>query len=145
MWKAEPDLLESDADVPRQSESAAQVEVPFDRRLDPLHGHAHRGRDHLAGDLGAGGERSQQRVSRACRCRRPSDSRVGLRFVDRPADVHGAGDRRRGLAPGDAQRDARGRWVGPILLLERLLQRPDVHFPIRTEDKIEFQERPFPP
>jgi hypothetical protein len=29
----------------------------------------------------------------------PSDSRVGLRFVDRPADFHGAGDRRRDWLP----------------------------------------------
>ncbi len=107
--------------VPERSRSPSTVTA-----IDFV-GIAHRRRDHLAGDLRARGERAEQQIAGARSRSRAAHARVGLGLVDRAADVDRAGDRRAGLAAARGQRDARGLRVRTVLVLERFLERSQVH------------------
>ena len=102
----QPNGLEADGHVARDAERAAQVELSRDRDLDPPGRHSHRGRHHLAGDLGARRERAQEEVARTRRGPRASDARVRLGFVRRAPDVDRARDRRIHRAAVRGQGDA---------------------------------------
>src|SRR5256885_1300673 len=134
LWRARlsppPPPCEADVAGPEQpvdAQRAAQVEVALGDRLDALDLEAHRGSDHLAGHLRAGGQRAEQQVARARRGPGAADPGVGLGLVDRPADVHRAGDRRVGLGPARGQRDARDGRVVAVALLERALDLAQLH------------------
>src|SRR5262249_6512047 len=125
----EPDanVLEPHGHLARDAERAAQVEVAFDGDRDAVGRDPERRRDELAGDLGAGGEGAEQQVAGARSRSRTAGASVRLGRVGRAPDVDRAGERRRGLAPVGAQRDARARRVAPVPLLERPLQRLQIH------------------
>ena len=122
------DGLESDRDLPREAERAAQVHVAFHDALDPFGRNSHRGRDHLAGDLRARRQGAEQQIPRASGGSLAADARVRLRRVGRPADVDGARDRRARPGAAGAQCDSRRPRVGAIAILERFLKRLEVHW-----------------
>src|SRR6187200_1372310 len=85
--EAQPDRVEAGPDLAVDPERPAQVEVALDDHLDALGLEAHRGRDHLARELRARGQRAEQQVARAGARPRPADPGMGLGLVDRPAEV----------------------------------------------------------
>ena len=104
-----------------------EIEIAVDRHRDRLRRNAHRRGDHLTGHLRACGERAEQQIARARSRPRAADAGMGLGLVDRSADVDGAGDRRAGLASLRRQGDAGGLRVGPVFVLQRFLERTQVH------------------
>jgi hypothetical protein len=119
--EANPNRLEAHLCVARQAKRSAQVEVTVDRDLDVVERNAGGGRDHLARQLRTGGERAEQKIPRAGGAPGPADARMGLRLVDRPAEVDRARHRRISLLPAGDERDPRRRRVLPVALLERFL------------------------
>ena len=87
----------------------------------------HRRRDHLAGELRAGGKRPEQQISRARAGAGTADPGMGLRLVDGAADVHRAAHRHVGAGAARAQGDAGRRRVLPVALLQRSLQLAQFH------------------
>src|SRR5215218_3912913 len=116
-----PDALETHGYVPGDAQSPCEVEIPLDLDFDTLGLYPHGLGDHLARDLGAGRECSEQKVSGAGGRTGTSDPRVSLGLVDGAADVHRAGDRGVGLAAPRPERYARGARLAAIPLLQRLL------------------------
>jgi hypothetical protein len=74
-----------------------QVQIALDRDINALGKYSHRSGYHLASDLSAGSERTQQQVSGAGSSTRAADALVRLRIVDCPPQVDRAGDGRVGL------------------------------------------------
>src|SRR6185295_8686365 len=118
---------EAGADLAVEAEGSPQVEVALRGGLDRAHLEAHRGGDHLAGELGAGGQGAEQQVARARGRSGAADAGVRLRLVDRAAQVDVAGDRRVGGAAARGQRDARLVGVGAVAVLDRLLHGTKIH------------------
>src|SRR5207249_5299962 len=80
------DVLEADGRLPGDAESPAQIQVSLDGDSDSLDGDLHGRGHHLARDLGAGGQGSEEEVSRTGGGARPADTRVRLRLVDGAPD-----------------------------------------------------------
>ena len=75
----------------------------------------------LAGNLGAGRQGAEKKVSRAGGGTRSPDPRVGLRLVDCPPDVHGAGDQGVLLASLRPERYPGRAALAAVLFLQRLV------------------------
>src|SRR3954454_21557330 len=129
------DRVEAGRHLAVDPERPAQVEVAVDNDLDLARVEPHRRRDHLAGQLRAGGERPEEQVARAGAGARPADTGVRLRLVDRAAEVDRALGRHAlgRLAAADGERDARRARVAAVLLLEGTLEFAKVHAPVLTE------------
>src|SRR5579863_2412445 len=130
--EAERDAVEADRNLAVDSERPAQIELAGRGHLDLCRLDAGRGRDHLARDLCARGERSEEQVAGA-RCRAfAADTGVCLSGVGGAADV----DRARGgagrLAAAGAERDPRVVRLRAIPLLQWPLGFAEIHAPTLT-------------
>ena len=119
------DLAEADRRLTIDAERAAEVEVALRAHASRRDGDPERGRDRAQRHPGARDQRLEQHVARAQQRAVATGRRVEPGLGERPARVHRAGDAvaqvtRRG------QRDQRSLGLGPVALLERRLQRPQL-------------------
>src|ERR1039458_5415253 len=121
------DALKSDRGFFRYSQGSLQVKIALDRDINALGRDSHRRGHHLASDLSAGGERTQQQVSGAGSRAGSTNTWVCLRIIDCPSQVDRAGDGRVGLTPVRGQRDQGTRRVLPVPVFQRALQRSNIH------------------
>jgi hypothetical protein len=113
--------MKSDRGLFRYSQRSLQVKIALDRDIDALGRYSHRSGYHLASDLSAGGERTQQQVSGAGSGTRSANALVRLRIVDCPPQVDGAGDGRVRLTAARGQRDSGTRRILPVPVFQRAL------------------------
>src|SRR6202451_166988 len=125
--ESDSDALKSNRNIFRYPERSLQVKIAFYRHINALGRNSHCSSNHLASDLRAGGKRTQQQVSRTGSGTCSTNALVRLRVVDGPPQVDRAGDGRIRLAAARGQRDSRTRWILPIPVFQRLLQRSNIH------------------
>src|SRR5215210_7320000 len=123
----EPDVLEADRRLPGDAQGSGEVHVAFGDHFYAFSRDLHRRGDHLAGDLGARGERSQEEVAGAGSIARSSGALVGLGLVGFPAHFHGAGYRRFHFARLRAKRYPGGTGLVAVLLFQGFLDLLQVH------------------
>src|ERR1700722_1947343 len=114
--ESQAQTLKADRHVLRYAESAAKIQVSLDRDVDIFRWYSHGRRNHLARYLRAGGESSQEHISRASSGPGASYSRVGLGTIEGASNGNRASDGSFGLAAFGLESDLRGRRVIAVLL-----------------------------
>src|SRR5215212_11218737 len=87
------DSLEANGDVLGDAERSGEIHLPRHGDLDAFRLYPHGLCDHLAGYLGTGCQRSQQKVSRTSDLSCTACAGVGFGLVDGAAYIYGVGDR----------------------------------------------------
>src|SRR4029077_13548768 len=85
------DVFESYGNIFGYAQSSPKIQSSLDRDLDPLGRDAHRGRNHLTGNLRTGCQSSKQEITRTSAGSSSPDSLVGLGMVKGASDVDRTG------------------------------------------------------
>jgi hypothetical protein len=125
--KAHANRFETDRHIFGKSQRAPQVKISLDADLDTFGSDSHRGSNHLARDLRASRQRSEQKVSRTGGCTRASDSNVGFSLVNGSPYVYRTRHRSSGSVAFRPECDPRCTRVSSVLLLQRLLNSSNIH------------------